>query len=79
VARVYLLPQFGTLRLDAITTERVQKLKAGLRDRVAKTTNNVLIVLNTVLKKAVEWNVIERMPCAIRLLPVRTLACQPKL
>jgi integrase len=33
--------------------------------------NNVLTVLNTVLKKAVEWGAINRLPCAIRLLPVR--------
>jgi integrase len=27
-------------------------------------------VLNMLLKKAVEWNVIERKPCAVKLLPV---------
>jgi hypothetical protein len=27
-------------------------------------------VLNVLLKKPVEWNVIERMPCSIQLLPV---------
>jgi hypothetical protein len=27
-----------------------------------------LTVLNTALRKAVEWNVLERMPCTIRLL-----------
>jgi integrase len=32
--------------------------------------NNVLTVLNTMLRKAVEWDVIDRMPCTIRLLPV---------
>jgi integrase len=32
--------------------------------------NNVLTVLNTVIKKAVEWDVLDRMPCTIRLLPV---------
>jgi integrase len=29
-----------------------------------------LTVLNVLLKKAVEWDVIERMPCTIRLLPI---------
>ena len=29
----------------------------------------MLTVLNTLLKNAVEWDVIDRMPCAIRLLP----------
>jgi integrase len=56
--------------LDAITTEDVQRLKNQLRDRAPKTVNNVLTVLNMLLKKAVEWNVIERMPCTIRLLPI---------
>ncbi len=32
--------------------------------------NNVLTVLNVLLKKAVEWDVIDNLPCAIRLLPV---------
>lgn len=32
--------------------------------------NNTLTVLNTMLKKAVEWDVIERVPCTIRLLRV---------
>ena len=36
--------------------------------RTPKTVNNVLTVLNVPLKKAVEWDVIERMPCTIRLL-----------
>lgn len=39
-------------------------------DRSAKTTNNVLAVLNRLLKTAVEWDVIDRMPCTIRLLPI---------
>ncbi len=30
----------------------------------------MLTVLNVVLKKAVEWDVIERMRCSIRLLPI---------
>ena len=38
-------------------------------DRTPKTVSNVLTILNTLLKKAVEWGVIERMPCTIRLLP----------
>jgi integrase len=56
--------------LDTITTEYVQQLKRDLQDRAPKTVNNVLAVLNVLLKKAVESNVIERMPCTIRLLPI---------
>jgi integrase len=40
------------------------------RHRAPKTVNNVLTVLNVLLKRAVEWEVIDRMPCAIRLLPI---------
>jgi integrase len=45
-------------------------LKHRLRDRSPKTVNNVLTVLNVLLKQAVAWDVIERMPCTIRLLPI---------
>jgi integrase len=41
-----------------------------LENRSAKTVNNVLTVLNVLLKKAVEWDVIDRLPCTIRLLPI---------
>jgi hypothetical protein len=60
----------GSKRLDAIGNEQVQGVKRHLADRAPKTVNNVLTVLNMLLKKAVEWEVIERMPCAIRLLPI---------
>jgi integrase len=70
IGQVHLMPKLGTKRLDAITTESVQQLKHHLRDRAPKTVNNVLTVLNVLLKKAVEWDVIERMPCTIRLLPI---------
>jgi integrase len=70
ILRVHLVPFLGTKVLDAITSEDVQRLKASLRQRAPKTVNNVLTVLNMLLKKAVEWDVIARMPCTIRLLPV---------
>lgn len=47
-------------------------MKSRLTSRAAKTVNNVLTVLNTMLKKAVEWGGIERMPCTVRLLPMPT-------
>ena len=46
----------------------MQRLKHRLHDRAPKTVNNVLTVLNVLLKKAVEWDVIGRMPCTLRLL-----------
>jgi integrase len=54
------------MRLDQITTEQVQRLKQRLQHRAPKTVNNALTVLQTLLKKAVEWEVIEQMPCVIR-------------
>jgi integrase len=41
-----------------------------LQTKSPKTVNNVLTVLNVLLKTAVAWNVIERVPCAITLLRV---------
>ena len=60
---MHLAKAFGDKRLDAITTEDVQRLKAALAERAPKTVNNVLTVLSVVLKTAVEWGVIERVPC----------------
>jgi len=70
IVRVHLIPLLGSKKLDAITNEHVQRLKRQLVDHAAKTANNVLTVLNVMLKKAVEWDLIERMPCTVRLLPV---------
>ncbi len=70
ILNTHLVPLLGSKKLDAITTEQVQQLKHHLRHRAPKTVNNVLTVLNVLLKKAVEWNVIDRMPCMIRLLPI---------
>ena len=60
----------GHKRLDAITNEDVQRLKASMVAKSPKTVNNVLAVLSVLLKKAVEWGVIDRMPCTIRLLAI---------
>ncbi len=57
-----------TTKLDAITNEDIQRLKMRLRENAPKTVNNVISVLNRMLKVAVEWGVIDRMPCSIRLL-----------
>jgi integrase len=43
-------------------------LKAALSERAPKTVNNVLSVLSVVLRTAVEWGVIARVPCSIKLL-----------
>jgi len=74
ILRVHLAPALGQKRLDAITSEDVQRLKVRLAEKAAKTVNNILTVLNTLLKKAVEWDVISRMACSIRLLAVAKMA-----
>ena len=66
ILRVHLIPRLGRKRLDAITSEDVQRLKLGLREKAPKTTNNVLATLRRLLSVAVEWGVIDNMPCAIR-------------
>ncbi len=68
VMRVHLVKAFGNTRLDEITTEDVQRLKAALTERAPKTVNNILTTLSVVLRTAVEWGVIARVPCAIKLL-----------
>ena len=66
----HLVPFLGAHKLDEIRNEDVQQLKQRLANKAAKTVNNVLTVLSVMLKVAVEWGVIERLPCSIRLLPV---------
>ena len=70
IIRVHLVPAVGSRKLDAISSEDVQRLKGQLASKAPKTINNILTVLSTLLKKAVEWGVIERMPCTIKQLHV---------
>jgi integrase len=69
ILRVHLLPALGHKRIDSIKSEDVQRLKRSLEAKAPKTVNNILAVLSVILKRAVEWEVIERMPCAVKLLP----------
>lgn len=66
----YLKPRIGSKKLDQVTDSDVQRLKFDLRDLTPKTVNNTLVCLNTMLKAAVEWRVIDRMPATIKLLKV---------
>ncbi len=66
----HIIPQLGRTRLDKISNEAVQRLKSKLKDKSVKTVNNILSILNQILKVAAEWDVIEQMPCTIRLLKV---------
>jgi integrase len=66
--RIHIVPALGCKPLDAIENEDVQRFKAELAHKAPKTVNNVLTVLTTLLRVAVDWGVIERMPCKITLL-----------
>ena len=68
--RVHLVPALGQKQLDAIRNEDVQRLKSTLSSKAPQTVNNVLTVLNMVLKKAVEWEVLDHVPCSVKLLRV---------
>lgn len=70
IVEYYLKPRVGSKKLDQVNDSDIQKLKADLRDLSPKTTNNALVCLNGILKRAVEWHVIDKMPCTIKLLKV---------
>lgn len=70
ILRVHLLPYLGKKKLDQITNKDIQKLKARLTSKAVRTVNNVLTVLNKLLKVAVEWEILDQLPCTIRLLKV---------
>lgn len=70
VLKNHLLPALGAKRLDAISDEDVQQLKFRLRDKKPRTVNNVLTVLSMLVKKAVEWRVLDHPPCTVRLVKV---------
>lgn len=66
--RIHLYPLAGELELEAIDTAQIQQLKATLASKSAKTVNNVLSTLSMLLKTAVKWGELERMPCQIETL-----------
>ena len=68
ILRVHLMPLVGGKPLNEISTEDIQKVKSALIGWSPKTVNNVLTVLSVALKTAVEWGVIDRVPCSIKLL-----------
>jgi len=70
ILRHHLLPWFGTRKLDQLQEEDVQNLKASLKEHAPKTVNNVLTVLSKLLRVAVKWQVLDRMPVTIELLKV---------
>ena len=65
IIATHLVPHLGSRRLDQIGNEEIQRLKSKLQNRAPKTVNNVLSVINTMLRISVEWQVISEMPCRI--------------
>lgn len=64
----HLLPRFGRKRLDEINLADIQRLKGDLIELNAKTVNNVLSVLRTMLRFAAETGVIPTMPVTFKQL-----------
>jgi hypothetical protein len=64
ILQIHLIPVVGGQKPDAISNAHVQRLKLHLRDKAAQTVNNVLTVLSVILKTAVEWELIDQIPCS---------------
>ena len=62
IINTYLLPNLGDQRLDAITEADVARMKARYAYQAPASVNNILTLLGTMLKTAIEWGVIETMP-----------------
>jgi hypothetical protein len=73
ILKAHLYPRLSDKRLDAIGDEHVQALKSSLAKRSKKTVNNVLAVLGKLLRIAVKWKVIEKLPCTVELMKVSNL------
>lgn len=69
VMRDHLLPALGTKRLDEITTSNVEHLKAKLRNagRHPKTVNNIIGILRTCLRCAMDDGLLSALPKIKRL------------
>src|SRR5574342_476860 len=67
--RERLAPVLGAKPREAITDSDIQVLKAKRADKSPKTTNNLLAALGSMLRRAAEWGVIQRVP-RVRLLQV---------
>lgn len=65
-----IIPRIGKKKLSDVTNTDVQRIKAELADKSPKTVNNVLCALSVMLKKSVEWGVLDVMPCTVKLLKV---------
>ena len=71
VLRAHLIPWFGHLPLDAITTQLIEQFKAYQLSKILarKTVNNHLAILARCLRCATQWGHLDHMP-VIQLLRV---------
>ena len=69
--RVHLVPFFGTMKLDRITTADIERFKAAkLRSKLLnKSINNFLTTFSCCLNCAVDWEVLEKSPKIKKLRP----------
>jgi len=58
----YLVSHLGELPLDQVTEAEIQRLKAAYAHQAPSSVNAILTVLGTMLKMAVEWGVLAKMP-----------------
>lgn len=64
ILRAHLLPAFGRFRLDSIGAQQIEEFKADCAKRglKAKSVNNILTVLRCLLRSAVEWEELPKLP-----------------
>ena len=67
--RVHWLPRLGTRPLDRIREDDIQRFKADLARHSPKTVNNILSTLSKLLKVALKWGALEKLPVDIEPLP----------
>ncbi len=69
--RLYLIPFFGSQRLDSITTFTVDRYKRRRQASGAKNSsiNRELATLSHLFNSAIEWKWLKNRPCRISLLP----------
>lgn len=65
--RLHLDGPLGQKPLDQISTADIAALKGSLATYAPKTVNNILLVLSRCLRSAVDWEVIEKLPCKIEV------------
>ncbi|MCA9649547.1 MAG: site-specific integrase [Myxococcales bacterium] len=66
--RNHINPALGGIRLDRITPEHIQTLKAQLGELAPVTVNAILQVLRAMLYVAVDWKVVDKLPAKIKML-----------